>query len=224
MTAATSPRRKRRAYAPRVPARQRRTELLDAALHLIVTKGHNATTMDAVAEQAGVTKPVVYGQFSGRADLLAALLRREQEAAMRQLLDALPEDLDKVSEGPDELLAQIVEGFLRAVRNAPDRWYCVVMPMPDMPAELHAAREQARGLALARAKDIGWWLVGAIETEIGPEDLDLELLAHTMVSLLEMAARLVLADPEHFHPERFVTALRAAFALIQRPSPRHREC
>lgn len=216
MTAVPNRQRKRRAYAPRVPSQQRRTQLLDAALHLIVTKGHNATTMDAVADQAGVTKPVVYGQFRSRADLLTELLRREQEAAMRQLLDALPADLDQVPDGPDEVLAHIVDEFLRAVRDAPDRWYCILMPMPDMPAALHDAREQARTVALAQAEAIGRWLVRALGSDTMAEAFDVEILAHTMVNMLEMAARLVLADPDHFHPRRFVTALRAAMGLIQR--------
>jgi len=93
VTTVAGPHRKRRAYAARVPAAQRRTELLDAALHLVVTAGHSAVTMDAVAEQAGVTKPVVYGVFGGRADLLDALLRREQEQALAQLAAILPDPL-----------------------------------------------------------------------------------------------------------------------------------
>ncbi|MDT7633226.1 MAG: hypothetical protein QOI50_5156, partial [Pseudonocardiales bacterium] len=60
MIMAPTPGRQRRTYAPRVPAAQRRTQLLDAALRLVVTRGHNAVTMDAVAEQVGVTKPVIY--------------------------------------------------------------------------------------------------------------------------------------------------------------------
>src|SRR5438067_1035536 len=87
--------RKRRVYAARVPAEQRRTELLDAALHLVATAGHSAVTMDAVAEQAGVSKPVVYGVFTNRADLLAALLGREQEQALQQLMSILPTRLDE---------------------------------------------------------------------------------------------------------------------------------
>lgn len=215
MTTAAGAKRKRRAYAPRVPADQRRTELLDAALHLVVTKGHNATTMDAVAEQAGVTKPVVYGQFSGRAELLAALLRREQELGLAQLLRVLPVDLGEQPDDPGQLLARVLEDFLHAVRDAPERWHCIVMPMADMPAEFHLAREHARSVALERAEDIARWQLRDIEA---PPELDPEIVAHTMVSLFEMAARMVLTDAGRFRPERFVTALRAAIELTRRPS------
>lgn len=205
--------RKRRAYAARVPAEQRRTQVLDAALHLVVTRGHNATTMDAVAEQAGVTKPVVYGQFRSRNELLAALLRREQEAALRQLLAVLPGDPGRfLTDDAPEFLARTLADFLSAVQETPDRWYCVVMPMADMPAEFHAAREAARAIALDRAESLTRWLLEAVDA---PAELDPEIVAHTVTALFEMAARLVLTDPERYRPERFVAAIRAAIGLTR---------
>lgn len=212
MTSTARPVRKRRAYAARVPAEERRTQVLDAALHLVVAQGHNATTMDAVAEQAGVTKPVVYGQFRSRNDLLAALLRREQEAALQQLLEVLPGDPARyLTEDAPEFISRTLADFLRAVQDNPDRWYCVVMPMADMPAEFHAAREAARAIALDRAESLAGWLLDAIGA---PPELDPEIVAHTVTALFEMAARLVLTDSERYRPERFVTAIRAAIGLV----------
>jgi AcrR family transcriptional regulator len=213
---ATATTRKRRDYAPRVPPQQRREQLLDAALHLIVEAGHSAATMEAVAAQAGVTKPVVYGMFANRADLLAALLRREQDQAMRQLAAIPPKALaaDEGNQRPDpaDLLAKLLEGFLEAVKAAPERWYCIVIPMPDMPAEFHAVREEARQTILGLAEQLGSWIVDTLDA---PQELDPELLAHTMVTLAEMAARLVLTDPERFHPDRFVKGVQAAVGLTR---------
>lgn len=213
MTAAAES-RKRRSYAPRVPAEQRRAELLDAALHLIVTRGHSAATMDAVAEQAGVTKPVVYGQFANRAELLAALLQREQEDGIAQMLRVLPSNLDSRADDVGELLGQVMADFVEAVREAPDRWHCIVMPIPDMPAEFLAVREHARAVTIKRAETLAAWLLRVADA---PPELDAEIVAHTMLTLCEMAARLVLTDPVHFAPERFVAAVQAAVGLTRRP-------
>ncbi|WP_163505413.1 TetR/AcrR family transcriptional regulator [Fodinicola acaciae] len=196
---------KRRPYAARVPADERRAQLLDAALHLVVTRGHNATTMDAIAKQAGVTKPVVYGQFGSRNELLAALLRREQEAAVEQLVTAL-----RPAGDPADFLAQALSDFLAAVQAAPQRWHCIVMPMADMPPEFHAARESARALVLARAEEVARWLL----SDLGA-DLDPEIAAHAAVAMCEMAARLVLTSPERFTAERFVAAVRATLGLVR---------
>jgi AcrR family transcriptional regulator len=160
--------------------------------------------MHAVAEQIGVTKPVIYGQFGGRAELLNALLRREQEQALAQLAAIWPNDQSFAH--PSEVLPSLLSCFLDAVRDAPDRWTCIVMPMPDMPAEFHAAREQARATVLAAACELARRLGSS-----GP--LDPEIVGHAIVALFEMAARLVLTDPDHFDPARFVAAARAAFAV-----------
>lgn len=192
--------RKRRTYAARVPLDQRRTELLNAALHLVVTSGHTAVTMDAVAEQAGVTKPVVYGVFGNRAELLDTLLRREQEQGLAQLAAIRP-----TSDDPSDLLPQILNDFLFAVREAPERWHCIVMPMADMPAQFHAIREEARTRVLRRTEKLVRESLPANKAE-----LDAEIVAHTVVTLFEMAARLVLTDGEHYTPDRFTTAIRTA--------------
>ncbi|RSM76981.1 TetR/AcrR family transcriptional regulator [Kibdelosporangium aridum] len=198
---------KRRPYAPRVPAEQRRQQLLDAALRVVVTQGHSAATMDAVAEQAGVTKPVVYSQFRSRNELLTALLRREQRGAFHQVAKILPTE---VAGDPAAEVARMLADFLDAVQQAPDRWHCIVMPMADMPPEFHAASARARSLALAQAEKIARWLLKTIQA---PAELDAEIVAHTVVTLFEMAARLVLTDPERYQPERFVAAIQAAIGL-----------
>ncbi len=206
--------RKRRVYAPRVPAEQRRTELLDAALHLVATQGQRAVTMEAVAERVGVTKPVVYGLFASRTELLTALLRREHEQALAQLLAILPERVEqRFAAEPGELLAQVLAEFLRVVRAAPDRWHCIVMPMADMPREFHDAREHARAVVLKRAEELATPLLRAVRAPVAFVPI---VVATTIVTLFEMAARLVLTDPETFAPERFIDALKAATGLMTR--------
>lgn len=209
MTTTPEHTRKRRAYAARIPEAQRRTELLDAALHLVVTHGHNAATMAAVAEQAGVTKPVVYSVFANRADLLSALLRREQEQATQQLMAVVPPGFGESSKHRlDDQLAELLQRFLAAVGAAPERWHCILARVPDMPAEFHAANEHGRALTLMRIQELTDELLRSIDA---PAELDSEIVAQMLLGLLESAARLVLADPEHFRPERFVLALRAVF-------------
>ena len=47
----------------RLPAAQRRTQLLQVALETFSSTGYSTTTMDLVAQRAGVTKPVLYQHF-----------------------------------------------------------------------------------------------------------------------------------------------------------------
>jgi AcrR family transcriptional regulator len=50
----------------RLPASARRRQLLDAALDAFAERGFHATSMNDVAEAAGVTKPVLYQHFGSK--------------------------------------------------------------------------------------------------------------------------------------------------------------
>jgi len=58
----------------RLPAAQRRTQLLDTAVTVFADKGYHATSMNDVADAAGVTKPVLYQHFSSKRELFVELL------------------------------------------------------------------------------------------------------------------------------------------------------
>jgi TetR/AcrR family transcriptional regulator of autoinduction and epiphytic fitness len=57
-----------------VTEKQRRVLLIDAAESVFLERGYHASTMDDVAQQAGMSKKTVYQVFSGKAVLFEALL------------------------------------------------------------------------------------------------------------------------------------------------------
>lgn len=58
----------------RLPAAERREQILDVAVHVFARHGFHGTSMNDVAEAAGVTKPVLYQHFDSKQDLYLALL------------------------------------------------------------------------------------------------------------------------------------------------------
>jgi AcrR family transcriptional regulator len=195
-----------------MPAQERRTQLLDAALRMAVDHGFGAVTMDRVARAAGVTRPVVYGLFPDRAALLGALLRRETLRARDGLAPALPAvpDEDGAAD-PDELLVSGLTAYLTAVSAAPDTWRLVLFPAEGAPVELQAAVATARQEALEQiGKLLRWGIAaraGGAAGSAAPE-LDLELFARMLVGLAEGAARMVLDEPEVWTVERFTVFTR----------------
>ncbi|GLY46934.1 TetR/AcrR family transcriptional regulator [Lentzea sp. NBRC 102530] len=194
----------RRKYARRLPPEQRREQLLDAALSLIPA-GFDTVTMESVAKQAEVTKPVLYDLFANRGELIGALLEREAGRATEQVLAALPTDF--ATRSPDDAFADAVRAFVNAVVEAPDRWRLVLLPPEGTPAEFRAQVELVRAGVLAQIEDLA--ALGL--EELGRlDDLDSALLGHAMLALAEMSGRLVLTDPEKFTPDRlaaFVTRI-----------------
>src|SRR5690606_25594395 len=57
----------------RLPRKERLRQLVDVSWKLISDEGTDALTLGRLAEEAGVTKPVVYDHFGTRNGLLAAL-------------------------------------------------------------------------------------------------------------------------------------------------------
>src|SRR5579871_5522882 len=80
----------RRQYAPRMPPAQRREQLIDAALEVILEHGYRGVSIEAVARAAGVTRPVVYDHFPDLARLLHALVEREERYSLEQLEAVVP--------------------------------------------------------------------------------------------------------------------------------------
>jgi AcrR family transcriptional regulator len=76
----------------RLPAHERRQQLLDVALETFANKGFHGTSMNEVAEAAGVTKPVLYQHFESKDALYNELVdemgARLEEAIMKAVADA----------------------------------------------------------------------------------------------------------------------------------------
>jgi AcrR family transcriptional regulator len=59
--------------------KERRQQLLDIGRRLFAEKGFEGTSIEEIAAQAGVSKPVVYEHFGGKEGLYAVVVDREVE-------------------------------------------------------------------------------------------------------------------------------------------------
>lgn len=213
MTTAPSP---RRPYAPRLPADQRRDQLLDAALGLALDDGFHAVTVDGVARAAGVTRPVVYGLFADRTALLSGLLDRSSRRAAEQLAGVLPE-VPSPGEGadPDRLLVEGLTAFWRAVLTDRSTWRVILTPPQGAPAELRQRVHDQRRDALRRLRRLVTW---GLDARGGPGGLDAELFARSVLTLAEEGARLLLAGDDRFDVGRLATFVERLMAALTRGS------
>lgn len=82
-----------RKRAQRMSPEQRREQILDSAVDLIVARGLSSCTLEEVAVQARISKPLIYKYFSRLQDLLKALVEREYHYLRRSGLDIFPRDM-----------------------------------------------------------------------------------------------------------------------------------
>jgi AcrR family transcriptional regulator len=195
-------------------AEQRREQLLDVAQRTALDRGFHAVTIDGVARAAGVTRPVVYGLFTDRGALLAALLARAEGRALAQLAPAVPGvpgPEDYVD--PDALLVQGVTAYLTAVRDDPDTWRVILLPPEGAPPEL---TERLTAVHRDVLRDLRALVAWGMERR-GGGALDVDLFARGVLTLAEGAARLLLQSPQRYPVERFRAFTEDLLAGLLRP-------
>ncbi len=184
------------ASATRLSATQRREQLLDVTKAIVADRGFHAVSIEAVAREAGITRPIVYGHFGDLTGLLEALVERESLRALAQLERVVPRDL---GHDPQANLLAAFGGYLEAVAADPGTWRLVLMPPEGAPAVLRDAIAVGRSGVVAQIAAA----VGAVGDSPDPE-----LTARTLSALADESARLVLTDPEAYTAERMHTHAR----------------
>jgi len=165
----------------RLTATARREQLLDVAVRVFARNGYHTTSMNDVAEAAGVTKPVLYQHFASKRDLYLALLDEVGHRLLTRIAKATTEAADGraqplaafrsyfrwVAEDHDAFLLLFGSGsrrdeeFASAVRKVTDEVANAIAPLiaVDIPQEhrntlAHAVVGMAEG-ASRRLVDSG---------------------------------------------------------------------
>ena len=68
-----------------MPAAARRRQLLEVALERFAAGGYHETSMEEIADAAGVTKPVLYQHFASKQELFRELLDSEGGELLREV-------------------------------------------------------------------------------------------------------------------------------------------
>src|SRR3954452_13017531 len=172
----------------RLPAARRRRQLLDVALGVFAARGFHSTSMNDIAEAAGVTKPVLYQHFRSKRALFLELL----EDVGERLRDAIAKAAATAG-GPREQVVAGMHAYFRFVNDHEDAFQLLFGGGTRRDSEFaDAVRAVERSIA------------GIIAELIDVDGLDSErrlLLAHGIVGLAEGASRHWLVDGADGDPE-----------------------
>jgi AcrR family transcriptional regulator len=157
----------------RLRAADRRAQLLRVARRLFARDGYRGASMEAIAEAAGVTKPVLYQHFSSKRALYSALVASE--------LGRLTEELEAAfsqAGGNDERLRRGFGAYLDFVDRHEDAFRLLFTEALGLDADFQDQVAQFRrwvagrvatiiaaeaGLAEARARALAAAIVGMAE-------------------------------------------------------------
>jgi AcrR family transcriptional regulator len=164
----------------RMPAAERREQLLHTAVGVFAEHGYHATSMNDVAVAAGVTKPVLYQHFSSKRDLFIELLD-EIGAELRSTIAKATAD----AAGPRQQIEQGFRAYFSFVGESTDAFKVLFGSGARRDPEFASF---ARAVEASIAEAIAELIV--VEGEPVAQRL---LLAHSIVGLTEAASRYWLA-------------------------------
>jgi AcrR family transcriptional regulator len=160
-----------RPRGPRRSREERRAELLDAAERAIRRIGPQAS-MDELAAEAGITKPILYSHFGDKAGLAAALTER----VAAELDRALVASLSKVQE-PEQVVSSTIDAFCSFVESETELyhflWYAAIH---------HADRSGGKLLIAGFADQIAFTLGSALR-QVGEDSGAAEPWAYAIVGM-----------------------------------------
>ena len=166
----------------RLPADQRRRQLLDCAREVFARSGFHATSMDDIALDAGVTKPVLYQHFPSKRALYVELL----DDTGSRLLDRLAAATRAATTGR----ARVEEGFAAYFRFVfhDEAAFRLLFgaPVRSDPEFARAVEDTVRAAAEIIAELI----------EIPVTDEQRRTLAGGLVGMAESVSRRALADED----------------------------
>ncbi|MEW2479861.1 TetR/AcrR family transcriptional regulator [Mycobacterium sp. NPDC049093] len=180
----------------RLSGAERRAQLLDAARDIVAEDGYPALTIEQVASRTGVTRTVVYQQFTDLAGLTTALLDRESAVAFAGMGSVDRPDLD-----PE----QLGRGILAYLHAAPASWRIILRPPDGAPPALRERIELGRAYARKVAVRP---LSLAAGVDIDPDATTVRIL----LSAIEELARIHLDDPVGHPDDEVLDHLRSLSA------------
>ncbi|WP_410660581.1 TetR/AcrR family transcriptional regulator [Amycolatopsis sp. lyj-112] len=201
----------RRPYAARMPAEQRRAQLLDTALRIIADDGYRAVSIDRIAREVDVTRPVVYNAFDGLDALLTALLERQEQRAVEQLLATISTEVDLLD--PAAHLKSTITALATMVTADPLTWKPIFLISVEAPAIVRDRIDRNRDVVRERIQTL---VEATLTGRRGTAEVDPAVVAHSLIAIGEYFGRLLLLDPDAVDVDGLATTVAALVGPMRR--------
>lgn len=181
--------------------------LLAAALRVFARRGFRQAGVDEIAAAAGYSKGALYWHFSGKEDLLLALLEERVDAPMREmvaLLQAAPPERDMSVEASREFALRLTKH--RDAMLLEHEYWTLAIRDPELRARYAERQTELRG-ALAGALEARARHLGTPDLPIPADDL-----ARIVMSIVGGLAVDELIEPGSVRPELLGETLALVYA------------
>lgn len=170
----------------RLPRAVREQQMLDAAVQMFSANGYHETSMDAIAAEAKISKPMLYLYYGSKEELFGACLSRE----LSRFIEAVRADID-LQQSPHDLLRSTILSVLRYIDANRASWIVLYAQATSSQAFAHTVREGRERIIdiVARLLEAG--------TRHPEPDTDFHMMAVALVGAGEaVAARVSVGDTD----------------------------
>ena len=181
-------------------------KLFQAAVTLIAEQGFSSTTVEEMAERAGVAKGTVYYNFASKTELFEELLRHGVEMLTADLRQAA-EETAKDGGGRVDALDAMIRAGLGFIDRYPAFTQLYVAELWRTNRAWNDTLMVVRGQAVAVVEEV--LRAGVAEGELS-EEIDIPLTAAALVGMVLVAA----LDWKAFQPERSLEDVHGALSLL----------
>ena len=119
----------------RLPRAVREQQMLDAAVQMFSANGYHETSMDAIAAQADISKPMLYLYYGSKEELFAACLGRE----LTRFVETIRADID-LKQSPHELLRRTILSVVHYIDANRASWIVLYTQATSSQAFAHTIR------------------------------------------------------------------------------------
>jgi len=183
-----------------------RQRLYEAAVELVAEQGFSATTVDEIAERAGVAKGTVYYNFASKSVLFEELLRHGVGLLTASLREAAERTARDGGTKVDALDAMIRAGLV-FIERYPAFTQLYVAELWRTNRAWQSTLMVVRQQAVAVVEDV---LRAGVAADEFSAEIDVPLTASALVGMVLVAA----LDWQSFQPERSLDDVHAALSRL----------
>lgn len=140
-----------------------REEIIDAAQRILMEKGFTAMSMEELAARAGVSKPTLYSQFTGKDELLVAIVSQSIDRIWAFVLES---DAELIS--PLEQLLDLLRTTIRLQLEQHTMAFQVWLPEAMPVLEAHPASRE-------RMMRVDRWMNDCVRAAMQAGEIDPQL-------------------------------------------------
>lgn len=128
--------------ATRMNRKQRRAQLIEVALDVFATHGFAQTTMDNIADQASVSKPVLYQHFANKRDLYFTIIDLQLND-LHQAITSRMQSVDPAAkDAGEQRVYQAVYGVFAFTSDPRGLYRLILDTSMDNPEEITTRKDQ----------------------------------------------------------------------------------